>query len=225
MHVTPQNAYVGQLVADELARRGGFKLDPDAWKAFAVQAQRETGGVITANNPLNLTDPGGAFLWRDFGQVGHRSGGSAQEWHTDFAAFDTVEGGARAAAANYLGGLYGGVVGALRRGAGPVELAAEIERSPWDSGRYSGTLDEEVAAHVGMVASPPSAAAVTPVALVPDPAAVIGDIGGAIAAAPAKVVGEVTGRVAGAVFDHFSQQLVVGLLALLAVVVIVGVLA
>lgn len=224
MHVTPQSAYVGQVVADELARRIGTPLHPDAWRAFAVQAQRETGGVITANNPLNLTDPGEAFLWRDFGQVGHRAGGTAEEWHTNFAAFDTVEGGSRAAAANYLGGLYGGVVDALRRGAGPVELAGEIERSPWDSDRYGGTLDDQVLEELGEVASAPQA----PLAPA-DAARAVSDVGRDIAAAaasaPAKVAGELGGRVAGAAVDAFAPQLVVALLVLLAVLLIVGVLS
>lgn len=224
MHVTPQNAYVGQVVAGELARRLGVQLHPQTPLAFAVQAQRETGGPIVANNPLNLTDPGAGFLWREFGQVGHRAGGTSEEWHTDFAAFDTLEGGARAAAANYLGGLYGGVVDALRRGAGPVELAGEIERSPWSSDRYGGTLDDQVAAELGEVADVPQA----PLAP-PDAARALSDVGrdiaSAAAAAPMRVGGELAGRAAGAAFDAVSTQLVVAGVVLLLVILIVGVLS
>lgn len=224
MHVTPQNAQVGQVVADELARRLGVQLHPQASLAFAVQAQRETGGPIVANNPLNLTDPGHSFLWREFGQVGHRSGGTVEEWHTNFAAFDTVEGGARAAAANYLGGLYGGVVDALRRGAGPVELAEAIQSSPWSTDRYGGTLDDQVLEELGAVASVPAA----PIAQA-DAARAVSDVGRDIAAAaatlPVKAAQRVGGDVAGAAVDHFAPQLVVALLVLLAVILIVGVLS
>lgn len=221
-HVSQQSVHIGRMVADEIGRAGGFAVRPDAWIPFAVQAQRETGGVVTSNNPLNLTDPGHGFLWRGFGQMGHRAGGTTEEWHTDFAAFDSLEGGSRAAAANYLGGLYGGVIDSLRRGAHPVELAGEIERSPWDSGRYHGTLDEEVREHYAQLAGADVSA---PLPDAPSSVRVtaLGGVERSVAGAQSAVQTAVADKVS-AIGDAAATKLVVLLLVALAVVLLLGVL-
>lgn len=225
---SPTSNAVGQLIASEIAARGGFKIRDDAWIAFAAQAQRETGGVVTANNPLNLTDPGQRSLWAPFGQTGWRSGGSSAEWHTNFAAFDSLEGGARAAAANYLGDYYPNVIAALRAGADPVTLAQEIERSPWDSGHYGGTLHEAVAAAVAqggaaapatpMPGSAPAPAPSTIARAVLDPAITIVQGGIDLATAPIRAgISHVQ--------TNIATQLVIGLLIVLAVVLVASAIA
>jgi hypothetical protein len=213
---SPQSGAIGALIAAEIGRQGGFTVRDDAWITFASQVQRETGGVVTANNPLNLTDPGHGFLWRAFGQIGHRAGGSEQEWHTNFAAFDSLEGGARAAAANYLGSYYGNVIDALRSQADPVTLARAIESSPWDSGHYGGTLSEAVAAAVGDHGGSTAAALEQPAPLVlPDPVAAVS---GAIAG-----VAAVPGRAIASARAALGERAIVVLLIVLAVVIVASV--
>lgn len=206
---SPTSNAVGQLVASEIAARGGFKIRDDAWIAFAAQAQRETGGVVTANNPLNLTDPGQRSLWARFGQTGWRSGGTAAEWHTNFAAFSSLEGGARAAAANYLGDYYPNVIAALRAGADPVSLAREIEKSPWDSGHYGGTLSQAVAA---AVADGGAAAPATPM---PGSAPAANPIAHAVALVSEPIRAGISQAQA-----SVATQLVIWLLIVLAIVLI-----
>jgi hypothetical protein len=129
---------VGRAMADELDFAG------ETWLALAVQVQWETGGQIRGNNPLNLTDDGGyaqgVLTWAAYGQIGWYEGGSATERH-HFAAFATLDGGARANAANYRNqaerGLYGyDRVLAAGRAGDLLGVARAIEASSWSSDHY-----------------------------------------------------------------------------------------
>lgn len=146
----------GREIVTQIAQKGGFTIRDDAWKAFAAQYRVENGGRPIANNPYNLTDPGSAFTWKAFGQIGWREGGSASEWHSDFAAFDTMTGGIDAAAQNYLGSYYPDVISSLKRGDDPVAVARAIETSPWSSDHYGMTTLETIVATAdgGTVAAP-----------------------------------------------------------------------
>jgi hypothetical protein len=152
------NAAAGKTIAHALGAS-----DPNAWVAFATQAQWENGGTVRGNNPLNLTDPGRRLYWRAYGQTGWYTGGTAAEWHTDFAAFATLGGGAQAAAANYLHqGSYGAVLVACRSAAGPIPIADAIESSPWSSGHYGGKLAARVSAELAALFASSAAAKLPP---------------------------------------------------------------
>jgi hypothetical protein len=136
---TPQEERVGREIATSIGEQGGFSVRGDLWKVFAAQFRHETGGgaVYVGNNPLNLTDPNRSMTWKAYGQSGWRGlAGGPGEWHDNFAFFDTETGGAKAAAANYLGSYYGDVINSIKRGDDPVSVARAIEASPWSSDHY-----------------------------------------------------------------------------------------
>ena len=152
----------GREIAAHLARLLGVPASPRAWLAFAVQARRECadGDAFRSpgarfHNPLNLTTARGTIVWPE--QSGTYGGGSADEWHDDFAAFPSLALGARACAQNYMAGSYAGVRRAVVQGDDPVALARAIEASPWSSDHYGDTLHAEVAAELGELAPAPVA--------------------------------------------------------------------
>lgn len=113
---------------------------------FAVQAHHEDAGGDTSrsqgalyNNPLNLTDANGTITWP--GQTGR--------YLDNFAKFDTLDAGAKACALNYVNGLaYAKVIEAFKRNDW-LEMARQIQDSPWDADHYGGNLVNEVLAALG----------------------------------------------------------------------------
>ncbi|MCR4338332.1 MAG: hypothetical protein NUW01_00435 [Gemmatimonadaceae bacterium] len=147
----------GTLIAEAFTTLWGVPMTPATATVFACQVRRETANGdpdlspgVRHGNPLNLTVPPNApdpdHYWN--GQVGTYSGGSTDEWHTNFAAFGSLEAGAWACAVNYSSVTYENVRDALR-GGDPIALAEAIQQSPWDSGHYGGTLVAEVRAELG----------------------------------------------------------------------------
>ena len=149
MSLSDYSRRAGRLIAESLAERLGLPAVPgNTYLAFAVQVRREVADGATwaagvqHNNPLNLTDPWPAADWP--GQTGWYSGGDASEWHTNFAAFGSLEAGCAAAAQNYsTGPAYSGVVAAFR-GGDAIGLAEAISASPWSSDHYGYELADEV---------------------------------------------------------------------------------
>ena len=135
--LTTYDLRAAQTIADTLARYLGLDAPGSGMVIpFAVQVQIEVAGGdpqrsegALRNNPLNLTGTG----WD--GQIG--------TWGGRFAAFDTLDNGARAAAANYgsadSGGYYRDVRAAMLTG-DPIRLAEAIDSSPWNAGGYGGRI-------------------------------------------------------------------------------------
>ena len=155
--LSPWSLRAGELSAEAYATLWGVPVPRGAAIVFACQARRETANGdpdlslgVRNGNPLNLTVPSDVpdpeHYWN--GQTGLYSGGSwPEEWHTNFAAFGSLEAGAWACAVNYSSPTYEHVRDAFRRN-DPIALAEAIQQSPWDSGHYGDTLVSEVRAEL-----------------------------------------------------------------------------
>jgi F0F1-type ATP synthase membrane subunit c/vacuolar-type H+-ATPase subunit K len=211
--------------ADALAARLGISTPPLAWIAFAAQISNETNngdpstiGVHNAN-PFNLTTAHGTLHLP--GEIGAgEPGGSADEWHTDFARFADPATGARAAGEWYSAegdpaGYYAGVRRAFI-GGDPVAIARAIEASPFATGHYSYSLAPAVARDLGMAQEVDSAPIASSSAIASAPAAaaaaVSSGVGRAIAGAASAPIAAVKGEAV--------TRLVVVLVVILALVIV-----
>src|SRR5436190_19498411 len=95
---------VAQRISRAIADRLGIPEPANAWRAFYAQVANETATGdpstrgVRNNNPLNLTDPGGAIGWG--GEVG---------LDDQFAIFASTEAGIAASVQNLLAPSYEGI--------------------------------------------------------------------------------------------------------------------
>lgn len=234
---TAQEERVGREIATSIGEQGGFPVRGDLWKVFAAQFRHETGGgaVYVGNNPLNLTDPNRAMTWKAYGQSGWRGlAGGPGEWHDNFAFFATETGGAKAAAANYLGSYYGDVISSIKRGDDPVSVARAIEASPWSTDHYGysslemilgntpGSTDQPV-----VLNSPTSAVADPPIAdpivdNTPTPTASDQTFSFALPSLPKISGSSVAGSVASHLVPSWLKWAALGLVLFVILIVVMG---